>query len=125
MLLALALDKAEDEFICDLAEVYHVYDFRKLPLMMVASFLYGLKDSSRTKMKLSGSTLDLQTTLQAMMVDCLNFLVWAKTENAQKNKNRPKSILNLLLGQEEDQKVEGFRSGEEFEEMRKKLMKGA
>lgn len=125
MLLALALDKAEDELICDLAEVYHIYDFKKLPLPTVASFLYGLKDSSRTKMKLSGSTLDLQTTLQAMMVDCLNFLVWAKTENAQKNKNRPKSILNLLLGQEEDQKVEGFRSGEEFEEMRKKLMKGA
>lgn len=125
MLLALALDKAEDELLCDLAEVYHIYDFRELPLMTVASFLYGLKDSSRTKMKLSGSKIDLQTMLQAMMADCLNFLVWAKTEAAQKNKNRPKSILNLLLGQEEDQKVEGFRSGEEFDEMRRKLMKGA
>lgn len=125
MLLAIALDRAEDELICDLAEVYHIYDFKKLPLLTVASFLYGLKDSSRTKMKLSGSKIDLQTMLQAMTVDCLNFLVWAKTENAQKNKNRPKSILSLLLGDQEEQKIEGFRSGEEFEEMRRRLMKGA
>lgn len=125
MLLAIALDRAEDELICDLAEVYHIYDFKELPLLTVASFLYGLKDSSRTKMKLSGSKIDLQTMLQAMTVDCLNFLVWAKTENAQKNKNRPKSILSLLLGDQEEQKIEGFRSGEEFEEMRRRLMKGA
>ena len=48
----LNLDK--DALLCDLAETYHIYDYKSLPCKMVATFSCGLRADSRIKMKIAG-----------------------------------------------------------------------
>lgn len=64
-------------------------------------------------MKLSDSKLTTEQTFLAMMVDSLNFIAWTKTEDAKKNRKRPKSILESLKNR--DKECKGFRTVEEFE----------
>lgn len=113
----------EDALICDLAETYHIYDYRKLPLKKVATFSCGLKDDSRIKIALSDTKCSADTLLMAMMVDDLNFIAWSKTENAKNNENRPSSIVNLFLNREEQKEVSSFASGEEYEEFRSNILR--
>lgn len=113
----------EDALICDLAETYHIFDYKRLSLKQVATFSVGLKNDSRIKLKIAGLDYSIDTLLQGMMVDSLNFLAWAQTEAAQKNENRPQSVLNALLGKEDNTHVNGFATGEEFEAMRKQILR--
>lgn len=48
----MALDK--DALICDLAETYHILDYRALPVPLLATLCSGLRDDSRIKMRLAG-----------------------------------------------------------------------
>lgn len=102
---------------CDMAETYGILDMRALPARLLATLAAGLRDDSRIKMKISGTKVDRGTLLSAMTVDLLNFIAWSKTKDGQKNRNRPKSIVNILLekttGPQKDD-VRVFRSPEEF-----------
>jgi len=85
----------------------------------LAALVSGLCDDSRIKRKMSGMKIPINTFLLASMADSLAFIAWSKTRDAEKNRNRPKSILNVLLGKEEkpdakDKKV--FDSFEAFME---------
>jgi len=111
----------ENALICDLAETYHIYDYRQLPPSKVAIFAIGLKDDSRIKMKLSGSKVSLETLLLAGIVDRLNILIWQNTEDGAKGRNRPKPILDVIYEKESD--ISAFTSGKEFEEERRRLIK--
>lgn len=117
------LNTDEEALICDLAEVYQIYDYKGLPLKNVAVLSSGLRNDSRIKQKLIGLDYSLDTLLKAMMVDSLNFIAWTKTEAAQRNENRPQSVLNVLLGREDDTHVNSFATGDEFEEMRNKILR--
>lgn len=86
----------EDALICDLAETYHVYDYRSLPLKTAATLSYGLRENSRIKLKINGESHQLETILLALIADRLGFLAWTKTEDAQHGRNRPESILEKL-----------------------------
>ena len=44
----------EEALICDFAETYGIYDYRKLPLKTAAILASGLRDNSRIKIKMSG-----------------------------------------------------------------------
>jgi hypothetical protein len=110
----------EDALICDLAETYKIYDYKTLPASLVASLAIGLRDNSRIKMKLSGAKAPAEIILLASMVDKLNILVWSKTKDAVKGRNRPKSLLGLIYPKENNNQV--YSSGEEFEKARKKLL---
>lgn len=115
----------EDALICDLAETYQIYDYRQLPLKMVAVFSYGLKEDSRIKMKLSGQTVPSDTLLLASVVDKLNILVWFKTKDGQKGKNEPPSIVSVLTGKDKtdnNKDMVVFNSGEDFINRRKMLL---
>lgn len=111
----------ETLLICDFAETYHVLDWRGLPLTLAASLAFGLRESSRIKTKISGSLVDFNTLLNAAMLDCLSFLVWAKTEDAQKGRNRPKSVYDALSGEVE--KLTRFYSTKTFEKALLKIKK--
>lgn len=54
MTLAAMVSKYEDEFICDMAETYHVFDYEALPVDLLVVLACGLRDNSRTKLKISG-----------------------------------------------------------------------
>lgn len=112
----------EDALICDLAEYYQIYDYRQLPPKMVAVFAYGLPNNSRIKLIASGLKLPLETMLLAHLVDVNALLLWAKTEDGSKGRNRPKSIYNLLINGEEEAEIVGFETGEEFEAARQKII---
>ena len=113
----------ENELICDLAETYHIYNYRLMPPSTVAIFCIGLRDDSRIKMKLSGTKVPSNILLLSGIVDRLNLLLWTKTKDAEKGINKPKSILDHLYNKESD--VSAFTSGEDFEKERKRLIKVA
>lgn len=119
------ISEDENALICDLAETYHIYDYKQLPPTRVAVFAFGLKDTSRIKMKLSGQKVPLETLLLAGIVDRLSILVWGKTEDGQKGINRPPMISDILTGENEKEKdIVVFDSGEDFERIRNEIMKG-
>ncbi|MGY4105134.1 DUF5361 domain-containing protein [Ignavigranum ruoffiae] len=113
----------ENALICDLAETYHVYDYKQLPLSTVAVFASGLSNNSRIKLKMNGLKISLETMFLAQILDDLNILVWSKTKDAQSGKNKPKSIYRLLVDEPEERKELAFESGEDFLSTRNKLLK--
>lgn len=119
----------ESALICDFAETYHILDWRALPLQLAAVLAAGLRENSRIKMKIAEMQITPELALMAAMVDRLSMLVWAKTEDAQKGKNRPESILAKLTGKStngdkaENAGVKVFTTAEEFEEARKRIFR--
>lgn len=114
----------EEALICDLAETYRIYDYRQLPAYQVAVFSVGLREDSRIKQAMSGNQANLDTLLSAAILDRLTTLVWFKTSDGQKGRNRPESIAAKLTGstKEEEREIMVFDSGEDFEKMRRKLL---
>lgn len=116
----------EDALICDLAETYQIYDYKQLPLKTVAVFSYGLRENSRIKMKMSQNNATFDTMLLAGINDRLSQLIWFKTEDGQKRKNRPQSIVATLSGNapSSDKSSVSFNSGKDFDEFRNQLING-
>lgn len=115
----------EDALICDLAETYHIHDYKQLPATKVAVFSCGLRENSRIRMKLSGQKIPFDTVLLASMTDALKLIWWSKTKDGEKGKNAPTSITEKLF--ESGPKVKSevvFDSGEDFERMRNRLLGG-
>lgn len=110
----------ETSLICDLAETYHIYDYKSLPLSKVAAFSVGLRENSRIKMKMNSMKYSLETVLLAAVVDRLSILIWAKTEDGTHGINKPISIVDKLLGEKED--IVGFDTPTDFENEWKKII---
>ncbi len=116
--------KDEEALICDLAETYHIYDYKKLPLTQVAIFAIGLKDSSRIKMKMSDQLVPMETLLLAGILDRLSVLLWRQTKDGQKGRNMPTMVLDTLtVRKSKDNDVIVFSSGEDYEKTRNKILK--
>ena len=125
MALARMIVTDEDALICDLAETYHIYDYRRLPVISVAVFSLGLRQNSRIKMIISGNRITLEESLLACAVDRLSILAWQKTKDGSKGTNVPQSILEKLLGIDErksESDTQTFSSGEEFLRERNRLL---
>ena len=116
-----ATDK--DALICDLAETYHIYNYKSLPASMVATLAVGLREDSRIKMKLNNMRHSFDTMLMALLVDRMSLLVWLNTKDGATGTNRPASIFEQLILKEKENNIEGFDSSEDFEEEREKLLK--
>lgn len=112
-----------------MAETYNIYDLGSLPLETVAILACGLRENSRIRIKLSGSKAPIETLLIAHAVDALRLLVWSKTKDGAKNKNRPASIIEKLFTDTEEKKkhisVTAFDDPEDFELMRKSILERA
>ncbi|MCD8087132.1 MAG: DUF5361 domain-containing protein [Oscillospiraceae bacterium] len=109
----MAADK--DALICDLAETYGVFDFRALPVPLLATLASGLRDDSRIKMRMANAKASQDTFLLAAAVDALNLLVWSKTKDASKGRNRPKSIVQAISEEKvTTDDVVKFRSANDF-----------
>lgn len=116
----------EDALICDLAETYQIYDYRQLPLLKVAVFSCGLSEDSRIKMRMSNQVIPMETLLLAGLSDKISVLLWTKTKDGQKGRNRPPMILDAFNQSKTKQReTVVFNSGEDFEERRKELLKQA
>lgn len=91
----------------------------------MAILVLGLRENSRVKMKMSGTRLNTEQILLAMMADSLQFLAWSKTKDAKKGKYKNKSILKTLQGEYQKNKddLQSFESPEEFERYMSQFIK--
>ena len=113
MALAGMLDVDESALICDLAETYHIYDYRKYDADYIATLATGLGPDDTTNL------------LLARIFDQLNLLIWMNTEDGQKNRNRPESLADMLTGKcENKNSIVAFDTVEQFEIERQKILKG-
>lgn len=120
MLLAGMVALDEDALICDFAETYHIYDYRRLPVEYVAILADGLRENSRIKMLQSGLVVDFKTLLLAHIVDNTATNVYFKTKDAQKGKNKPKSVVELLTKKPKEH-ARRFMTGEDFDKEWRRL----
>lgn len=123
--LALMLGRHREALECDMAETYHVLDLTALPARKLATLAMGLRENSRVIMLLGERRATTSEMLNAAMVDRLSLLVWAKTKDAQHGRNRPKSVLEGLLGKEREEKREIYAAEDvaDFEARRAAIMK--
>ena len=116
----IALD--EDALICDLAETYHIYDYRAYPLRLVATLAGGLGYNSRIRSRLVGNKAPLDTILAVKSVDLLNMLLWSKTKDAQSGRNAPEPLVELFIeGNGTPRDAEAFDSPDDFEAFRARI----
>lgn len=108
--------------ICDLAETYGVLDYEALPPLRVAVLFLGLREDARVKMRLAAASVSVDRMISALIADRLGWLVWSKTEDAKHGRNRPTSILEQLIKPRQEKPVRSFRSGQEFEQERKRII---
>ena len=111
----------ENALMCDFAETYHIYNYKQLPPSLAAVFAVGLPDDSRIKRKFSGEKYSANTLLLACIADRLSVLIWQNTEDGQKNRNHPESILEEMTTEKKPEPYVSFGSAEEFEAARAKL----
>ena len=111
-----------DSLLCDMAETYHVYDIRAIPLRTAAALALGLGPDSRTMRRISGSKATMTETLLAVIADGINTLVWFKTKDGQKGRNRPRRLLDYITGKAQEKKAAVFATAGEFEEARKRIL---
>lgn len=108
------LDLSEDDIICDLAETYHIFNYREMPLLTIATLVCGLRDDSRIMLRLSENNLSIDRQINAMICDNLSYILWSKTKDAESGRNKPKSILNALKGVDDKSELMTFENGEDF-----------
>ena len=107
-----------------MAQTYGITDIEKVRPTSLLTFLYGLDADSRTKRAICGNRISTQMALLAGSYDMLRTLVWFKTKDGHRNRNRPQSVLQQLIsGKKPDNEMELYESGEEFEKARAKLIK--
>lgn len=113
----------KDELICDFAETYKILEIENLSPEKAAILAAGLRDDSRIKMRLSGQKISFSNLLLAKIADASTLNLYTKTKDAQKNVNRPKSIIQEIFSEKEDKKKEykKFKSGEDFRKEWKRL----
>lgn len=116
------LDK--DALICDMAETYHVFDWRALPARLAATLAAGLRDNSRIRMRLSGSSVSFETVLMANIADCLRIIVWRETRDGIKGVNAPVMFTELITGKGRKESEQGFDSPDDFMAWRSQMLGG-
>ena len=99
--------------VCDLAEYYHILNYKELSPELVAVLVIGLPDNSRVKMKLSGQKLTLEESLLALLLDDFRTYIWARSK---RRGSRPKSIYKeLTKDKEPKEELMTFETPEEYE----------
>jgi len=110
----------EGALTCDFAEVYHVLDWRALPVKTAATLAMGLGPDSRIMRKLSGVPITMNTLLLAAITDALHVLVWQNTKDGAHGRNRPTLIAEKLM--EAHDEDPGFDTVDDFRKWRESML---
>lgn len=73
-------------------------------------------------MKLNNQNVPIETMLLASVVDRLSFILWSKTKDGEKNRNKPKYLVDVLNRSPKEREEQVFATGEDFENMREKIL---
>lgn len=90
----LAYDRSA--LICDLAETYHIYDYKALPVLTLAALASGLRPDSRIKLKLSGI---MEVSSEVLLIQIFDILQLMRYQwFATKKESPPKLLSDVLIG---------------------------
>ena len=89
-------------------------------MRLIATLVGGLGENSRIAKKRNGTLVQFSTYLDAEILDTLRMILWTKTKDAEKGKNKPKPIADNLREHEE---AVGFSSGADFMAERERLLR--
>lgn len=128
MFLARVLSGGEGDLVCDMAETYHVLNWRSLGATLAATLAAGLPPGSRVMTRIAGAAAPLPLQLQAMAVDYLALLSWQNTKDGQHGRNHPPSILQTLEDPGREKKhrddLQVYDTPEEFWAVRSLFVEG-
>lgn len=120
--------KDEDALICDMAQYYHVFRMRDLPVRTLAILASGLPSDSRIQIAMSPVDVSPQMLMLSMIADRLATLAWLQSKDGAKNRNRPPSIVEAIKNARADRAVKkeivSFSSGDAFLAARNRLLGG-
>ena len=111
----------EDELICDLAEIYGIYEYRAYSPLYIGTLAAGLRDDSRVKMMMAGSRHTAKELLLAGIADRLSVLIWQNTEDGRKGRNKPQMIVEQMTQHKTESNVVAYNSIEEYEAAREEI----
>lgn len=108
-----------------MAQFYHILDYKGLPVSTLAALVAGLPEESRIKTRLNGRNgKSLTELLLAVIADGIKMLVWMQSVDGARGQNRPKSIYEELIGDQQDPDVNVYDSPEEFMAERERILAG-
>lgn len=113
MILAGMIAVDENLFICDMAQTYHVLDYKALPVPLLAVLASGLGYDSRIKRKIAGMREIPQEVLLAHIADNLKLILTALTSK-KVDKNRIKLFRDYLFEDEKENGAKQFTTGTDF-----------
>lgn len=99
--------------ICDLAETYHITDYKSLPPSVVAILVAGLRDNSRLFMKERGTKAPESTILLAAIVDRLDGIV-AGLNGSERDRTLLESYIGVPFEDKNNSNIVAFDSPEDF-----------
>lgn len=107
--------------ICDLAEVYRIYDYKGVPGRLLGTLVAGLGVESRVYQKLAGQDVPTSILMQALMVDELRRIIYMFNED--KNKEQPESIAAKMVEETKPKRdTKAFSTPEAFLKARADLV---
>lgn len=107
--------------ICDLAEVYRIYDYRGVPGRLLGALVAGLGPNSRVHQRISGQLVPTDTIMLSMILDELRKIIYVLDTN--KNKKYPELLTPKLVKDDKPERDElAFSTPEEFEKARAVLL---
>lgn len=122
MTLAAMLATDQDAFVCDMAETYHIFDYKALPVEMLAVLASGLRDNSRIVMKMEGVKYIAPEMVLPKIADVLTILLYGL---AGRKDDLPVMMTDIMLGKAQAEKqTAGFKSGEDFEKAWARIARG-
>ena len=111
----------KDDVICDLAETYHIFDYKAVPVPLLATLVCGLREDSRIQCRMADMPISLNLFFMSAIYDKVAWLQWAQTKDAEKGRNIPESITAKLLDKEPKRQIRAFASGADFDAEWKRL----
>lgn len=107
----------KDKVICDLAETYRIYDYRSVPVPLLATLVSGLGPNSRVGMELDGRRESTLTIYVAELCDMVEAVIYGLA----KKKSDADRASRLLLHPEK--KTNRGLTIEEYDALRKRQVK--
>ena len=117
-MLAYWLAMEKDALICDLAETYRIYDWRSVPVFLLATLVSGLGENSRIGKIRDGRKVSIEAYYTAELCDMLETLIMGLS-GKESTANRTETLLI-----QKEVKKETTYTVEEFEKLRSQIMKG-
>ena len=100
--------------ICDLAETYGIFEYRRMPGRLLGILVSGLRSDSRCVQALTGQVEDNRTMILAGISDKLSMLGW------DNKGQKPEMLTKKLLVRDDDELK--FQTAAEYEAKRKQVL---